>query len=379
MIERLPAASRIGIASSDKGAELMSDERITESEARLQTFMQYSPSPMFIKDLHGRYVHVNAQFLRAFGFRLEEVLSHSDDEIVSANDAARFKATDALVLSEGKAIEYESVGHFTDGPHTTLVCKFPLRDNTGHITALGGIVTDIEERIAAVRALRASEAKLMQALEDRERVARDLHDGIMQEIYAIGLGLEEAQRSADLPPGALRVRLGITIDRLNKVLRDVRGHITGRAPAQMSGAQLHDEFVALIATLKGMHPLRIDLDADPAAIAALQSTSTHDLLLIAREAISNTLRHARARTARISLRHEGGAVALRIEDDGIGFNIEAPLTRGNGLRNIALRARHLGARISVRSNPGHGTAIGIEIPVGVAHDSPSPGAVAQAG
>jgi signal transduction histidine kinase len=103
-----------------------------------------------------------------------------------------------------------------------MVCKFPLRDSTGRITGLGGIVTDITARVEAERALRESEANLRQVIDDRERAARDLHDGILQEIYAIGLGLEEAQRTAVRNPQAVSERIGVVITRLNKVLRDVR-------------------------------------------------------------------------------------------------------------------------------------------------------------
>jgi PAS domain S-box-containing protein len=339
----------------------LADERIIESEARLQGFMQNSPSMMFIKDLEGRYLHVNEQFTQSTGLKPEDVLSRTDDEIFPAEMAAQFKASDARALAAGKPVEVERIARFPDGLHSQIVCKFPLRDSTGWITGLGGIVTDITARVEMERALRDSEGRLRQLIDDRERVARDLHDGIMQEIYAIGLGLEEAQRIPG-DPEAVKERIGIAIERLNKVLRDVRSHIVGSAPTEMSGRQLRDELEAHIEMLKGLHPLRIGLDVDPGALSHLPSSGTHDILNIVREAVSNALRHSRAQNARISLRNEGGAIRLSIEDDGTGFSVEQALTRGGGLHNIAMRARQLGARIDVRSSRGHGTTIVVEIP-----------------
>jgi signal transduction histidine kinase len=261
-------------------------------------------------------------------------------------------------------VEFERTARLAGGVRTQIVSKFPLRDSTGRITGIGGIVTDITALAEAERALSDSEGKLRQLLEERERAARDLHDGIMQEIYAIGLGLEEAQRIAGGHSEAVKQRIGIAIEQLNKVLRDVRNHIVGSAPTRMSGAQLRDELEALVEMLKGLHPLRISVDLDAAALARLSTSGIHDILNIVREAVSNTLRHAHAQTARVSMRNAGGSVRLSIEDDGVGFPVEEALAGGNGLRNIAMRARQLGAQLDVRSSRGHGTTITVDIPSG---------------
>ena len=133
--------------------------------------------------------------------------------------------------------------------------------------------------------------------------------------------------------------------------------------------RVRDELDALIESLRGLHPLQISLSVDPVALSYLSSATTHDVLNIVREAISNTLRHSHAQTARVSLRHDRGSVWLSIEDDGIGFRVEEALMRGEGLHNIAMRARQLGARIDVRSSPGQGTTIAVEIPVR-SHEAP---------
>ncbi len=224
------------------------------------------------------------------------------------------------------------------------------------------LVEQMAERGLAEERSKESGARLEQALEEREQVSRDLHDGIVQELYAVGLGLEEAQRMLQPNANPVRERLGAAIDRLNSVIRDVRRHIIGSTPPGMTGSQLVAELESLIDTLQGAHSLRFSLDVEPAALSRLSPESTHHVLNIVREAVSNTLRHSQGQTGRVALRAHDGGVRLSIEDDGVGFAVAEAQTRAQGLRNIAQRAEQLGARLDVRSSPGHGTEIVLDIP-----------------
>lgn len=121
-------------------------ELVRGSEARLLAFMNNSPSVMFIKDVEGRYLHVNQQFVRSFGIEAKQALAHTDAEIFPPETAAQFQANDARVLATGTPIDFEETARYTGGPHTNLVCKFPIFDGAGRVTAVGGIATDISER-----------------------------------------------------------------------------------------------------------------------------------------------------------------------------------------------------------------------------------------
>ena len=87
------------------------------------------------------------------------------------------------------------------------------------------------------------------------------------------------------------------------------------------------------------------------------------LLQIAREAMSNTLRHAQAKTTSVSLKSQNGCVRLEVSDDGVGFEQQTGADRGHGLRNIAARAAELLARSEIISTPGRGTRLRVEIPL----------------
>lgn len=118
-------------------------ERLLESERRLQTFLHFNPSVIFIKDSAGRYLKVNRAFEEKFGLPEVRVLGRTDAEIFPAKQAAEFAANDRAVLENGEAMEFEECAEYADGTHFSLVAKFPLRNTRGEIHALGGIATDI--------------------------------------------------------------------------------------------------------------------------------------------------------------------------------------------------------------------------------------------
>jgi PAS domain S-box-containing protein len=121
-------------------------ERLRESETRLEAFFENSPNSVFLKDRQGRYLHVNKEFKRALRITEEQIKGKRDDEIFSLEQASSFQTNDRKVLEEGVPIEFEETSAQEDGSHTNLVHKFPLLNAEGEIYAIGGIATDITER-----------------------------------------------------------------------------------------------------------------------------------------------------------------------------------------------------------------------------------------
>ena len=121
------------------------EEELRESETRRHAFSENSPSPIFLKDLQGRYLSVNQEFERALRVTEQQIKGKKDDEVFPGQ-AAAFEANDWQVLGAGVPMEFEEVALQEDGPHTSIVRKFPLFNAEGTIHAIGGIVTDITER-----------------------------------------------------------------------------------------------------------------------------------------------------------------------------------------------------------------------------------------
>jgi PAS domain S-box-containing protein len=142
------------------------ENKLSESEARLQAILDNSPGMVFLKDAEGRYLHVNRQFERAFQMTREQVVGKTDEAIFGPEQAAAFRANDLKVLQAGAPLEFEEAAMHEDGPHTSIVSKFPLYDGDGKSYALCGITTDITERKRAEEALRKSEERYRSIFEN---------------------------------------------------------------------------------------------------------------------------------------------------------------------------------------------------------------------
>lgn len=236
------------------------------------------------------------------------------------------------------------------------------RDATGQMRRMTGIVQDITERKLAEQALRDSKGKLRLAFEDRERLSRDLHDNIIQAVYAVGMQLEACQRLLQDHPKDIAQHLGHAIAGLNGVIRDVRGYISGSGPEIQSQSGLCAELAKLVKTIGTTGALRVRLKVDPLAVARLAPAQVEHVLQIAREALSNALKHSQAREGRLSLRRVGNSVCLEVRDDGVGFEPQTQGVKGTGLLNMESRVRQMGAKLNVSSSPRRGTRVILMLP-----------------
>ena len=138
-------------------------EQVQASEARLVAFADHSPAVMFLKDREGRYRLVNEQFLQRFGLRRDQVIGRTDLELFPRDQALRFAANDAEVLSRGMPLQFEESARYIEGERVSVVAKFPLPDASGAVIGVGGIATDITERKRAEQALREQRTLLAEA------------------------------------------------------------------------------------------------------------------------------------------------------------------------------------------------------------------------
>jgi PAS domain S-box-containing protein len=132
-----------------------------------------SLSVIFFKDVQGRYLDVNPRFEQLFGLQRDQIIGRTDSEIFPPEQAANFRGNDLRVIESGTPLEFEEVAQYTDGPHVSIVSKFPLREANGQVSAICGIVTDITERNQMAEALRQSEEALQKANEELEMRVRE--------------------------------------------------------------------------------------------------------------------------------------------------------------------------------------------------------------
>ncbi|GBD10647.1 Hypoxia sensor histidine kinase response regulator DosT [bacterium HR23] len=208
--------------------------------------------------------------------------------------------------------------------------------------------------------------KTLAVLEDRERIARDLHDSIIQSIYAVGLSLENTVEVLEEAPQEARERLNYAVDKLNDIIRDIRNFIFNLRPQVYRGKTLARGLEELVAELQLNTLMDVDLLVQEGIDRLLTPEQTATLLQIAREGLTNIIKHARARSVRVVTQVANGSLLLRIEDDGVGFDPNAPRSaERQGLRNMHARTLSLGGDLQIESQPGHGTRLVVRVPLGV--------------
>ena len=200
-------------------------------------------------------------------------------------------------------------------------------------------------------ALKASEQRLSALLHDRSRIGRELHDSVLQALYAIGLSLAQ---TPELRKGAPQA---VPLYQLNKLIQEIRRMILSVESDSVDPFILVSELQALAQTFERVSKLRILVEIDPAAEEILTGEEARELVTITREALSNCVRHAHATRIVIALRQFGSRVRLSICDNGSGFEVEPGHAKGIGFAHMEDRVRKIGGRLDIQSTVGQGTCI----------------------
>lgn len=238
-------------------------------------------------------------------------------------------------------------------------------DELNLLYTVGALVSLAIERTR----LAAASAQLA-AVEERNRLAREIHDTLAQSLAAISMQLETADALAEAGGDArlaAMVRRALTLTR--STLEEARRSVTDLRTPPLEGHTLAESLRALGGELRGVaeRPVRLDVVGEddgglPAAVEV-------GLYRIAREALTNVARHARATTARLHLTQEQGRVRMRIEDDGTGFDPSSVPPGRFGLLGMSERARLLGGSLHVESAPGEGTVVQVDVPIRATADA----------
>jgi signal transduction histidine kinase len=223
------------------------------------------------------------------------------------------------------------------------------------------------EMLAAHAAIAIQNAKLYEQverlaiLEERARIGMDLHDGVIQSIYAVGLTLESINLALPVDEFESAKLLETAIEGLNDAIRDIRNFILDLRPRRFSGdlsqglARLVREFQA-----NTMIPVTMTISQQ---LDNLPLPTARAVFLTTQESLANVARHARAENVILSLLRSDSSVTLVVEDDGRGFDPADDSRRlGHGLANMQARAEGMGGKFHLRSTLGQGTTVTLKLP-----------------
>lgn len=224
---------------------------------------------------------------------------------------------------------------------------------------LSGVLLALQAAVSLSSALAYQRNGRLVLLEERERIAHDLHDGTIQGLYALGLEFDAASQIAVLPE--IKETLTSGVSRINELIGDIRQYITMlEADAPVAQPELSRDLPFVVRQLV---PDGVDtvVNITAAALQEVSARDAEDLLYIAREALSNAIRHGAPTKIALDLRQSEAETALAIQDNGVGFD-PARVRTGLGTVTMRTRAERLGANLTVLSIPGMGTTVRVSIP-----------------
>lgn len=200
-------------------------------------------------------------------------------------------------------------------------------------------------------------------LEERERIGMDLHDGVIQSIYAVGLHLEDCLERLDECTGDVKPWLEKAMYDLNNVIRDIRNYIFDLRPGVSQVPNLPEAIHHLVDDVRVNTLMDVSMRIEGSLEGLLDESSALSFFHIAQEALNNVSRHSKATSVSVALSAGAGGVRLEVRDNGVGMPRGTPEGHEKqGLRNMRDRARSMGADLVIESAPERGTTVRVELP-----------------
>ncbi len=340
----------------------MRDE-LEQRERKFRGLLESAPDATVIVDTSGTIVMVNAQTELVFGYASADLLGLPVETLLPEHARGRHTGHRAGYVSHASTrpmgAGLELAGRRADGSEFPAeISLSPIQTEDGLLVA--STIRDITDRRRFEEERNALLAEA-EAERERQRIGMDLHDGIMQSIYAVGLNLESAGHDVRENPAAVSGQIDHAIESLDDVIRDIRSYIMDLRPTRFTGdvgaslANLARTFQvnSLVETTTTIAP---DLDE-------LNEEQSNMLFHIAQEALTNARKHAHATSLSLTLDRTPAGVRLEIRDNGAGFDTAADIGEAHhGLRNMSSRARAAGCTLTVTSARSGGTTVTVEAP-----------------
>jgi PAS domain S-box-containing protein len=295
---------------------------------------------------------------RLLGYAEGDVLASPIDILVPDELRAEFEANYESVSNGGHVDLFDTILQRRDGSRVEVGATLSaIRDSRGELVGYSVMLRDLSERRRTQSHLAAMQAD-REVLADRERIARDLHDFVIQRIFTAGIGLEGVATAVTQPE--LARRLQMIIDELDAAVREIRSSIfTLRRRPGVAGS-IRGELLDIAAQFADSLGFTPSVSFDGPVDSLVTDRIAEQLLAVLREGLSNVARHAHATAADVAVAADQAGVSLTISDNGCGMQ---GVTRRSGLQNLLHRAAEVGGDLAVGPGPGRGTRLHWSVPL----------------
>ncbi|WP_329267860.1 PAS domain-containing sensor histidine kinase [Streptomyces sp. NBC_01451] len=332
-------------------------EAARHAEARLAAIVASSDDAMISIGSAHVIQTWNPGAQRLFGHAEDDIVGRAIDSLMSASAFDVFRTVVEQIRSQGHADSYQSRWNRADGTEVDVaITVSPMRDAEGALIGFSTVARDITHQLVAQAELAAARAD-REVMADRDRIARDLHDMVIQRVFGAGLALQSVTARITHPDTPARIHM--VIGELDATIRELRGTIFNLNQPTQKAASLRAQVLDETSTAQNRLGFAPSVEFDGPVDAALPDETAAHLLAVLREALSNVVRHAHATAAWVAVR-AGDELLLDVTDNGRGLGRP---TRSSGLTNLRRRAEKLGGTFEVADRPEGGTRLRWRIPV----------------
>jgi PAS domain S-box-containing protein len=329
------------------------------TDAWLAALLDASGTAMLGVDADGNTLFWSAAAEALFGWKPSDVLGRVPP-FVPATLLQEWQLQVRRVFEAGEPVSVAETQRVTRDGRTIWVVHSasPVRDADGQVIGLLDTLLDV----TGLKQL-DEDSRAMAQVRERELIAMDMHDGLIQSLYAVVLNLAAQEHALEFPQeDALRVLKAARAE-VERVIEETRAYLFSLRARQLTPPNLAAALQLFADGLRLNAGVQVKLELDPEAERLLQAEARGHVLYLVREAVSNVLRHAAASEVRISLAQSADGVVLRVIDNGKGFDpVSRSSERHRGLHNMAARARLIDGQLRVTSRPGEGTEVCLSLP-----------------
>ncbi len=365
----------VGIATVELTERMRAEEALRASEEKFATVFHLSPDAIAIARVaDGACLDVNEAFTAILGYSRSEVVGHAwrESGLVPSTDEGDRLA--GIFRAMGQVADYELSLATRAGSKATMLLSL-ISIAVGGEPCILAIAHDITKRKRAEEALLRTQAELAldiqerTALEERQRLARELHDSVSQALYGVSLGVNTALALFDTERTKVLEALHYALSLAHDGLTEMRALIFELRPESLKMEGLVAALTKQAAAVRARYNIEVELSLcdEPEVPLPIKEA----LFRIAQEALQNAARHAHSDRLDVRLTREPEGLGLEVCDNGVGFDALAAYPGHLGLRSMRERAMKLGGTLDIASAPDCGTQVRVYVPIPTAQTAPS--------
>lgn len=338
--------------------DVSEQRRAAADQAELATIVNSTSDAIFSISVDGRITNWNPGAEELFGFSSVEILGEHIAALVPGHASAIFEELLGAASESRHRGALDTRWRRRDGEEVDVAVSIsPLKDSAGNLIGFSSIVRNISERKLAENELRLlRESNVL--VDDRERIARDLHDHVIQRIFAAGLGLQSSL--AWVSEAKAHERISDSVDILDEIIREIRNTIFSLAARDRYDSTLQSQVLEVVQQTLAALSFEPSVEFIGQVDLGVPSRIMPHVVACVREALSNVARHARASNAHVELDVSENLLKVIVSDNGTGIGA---LTRSSGLGNLADRARLLGGTFEISNIATGGTRVEWIVPI----------------